>query len=83
MSCMRGVPIPDDIHEQLPIDVQIAYECFHRWWEQSSDDPKRSDMPTEVAEALALIKQTPIPGLPGYTCADSCYIIGVEENFVD
>jgi hypothetical protein len=51
--------------------------------DESGDVPKRSDMPTDVVEALELIKKTPIPGYENYTMADSCYIIGVEENFVD
>lgn len=78
-----GIPITPDIHEKLPPDVQYAYEVFYKWWQQSGERPKRSEMPTAVAEALTLIKETPVPGYESYTCADSCFIIGVENSFID
>ena len=78
-----GIPITSDIHEKLPPDVQYAYEVFYKWWSQSGKRPKRSEMPTAVSEALVLIKQSPVPKHEGYTCADSCFIIGVEHSFVD
>ena len=38
----------------------------------------RKSMPADVKAAMDLILKTPIPGYEGYTCADSCYMVGVR-----
>jgi hypothetical protein len=72
-----GIPITKDLHEQLPEETKKAFETFHAWF-TDQERPKRTDMPDEVAKALATIKETPIPGYEGHTCAESCYVRGVE-----
>lgn len=75
-----GFPIPLEIHEQYPKEVQMAWKTFDDWWKQESgkgEPVKRSAMTEDVWEALQLILKTPIPTYEGPTGADSCYMRAV------
>jgi hypothetical protein len=77
-----GIPIPRYLHERLPEETQQAFVTFDAWF-NSQEVRSRANMPSEVAQALETIKKTPIPGHEDYTCADSCYVIGVEGKLVE
>ena len=78
-----GIPIPGYLHEQLPEDTQRAFEIFDAWFKNQDPPRRRADMPDDVAKALVTIKGTPIPGYEPRTCAESCYVIGVERMLVE
>ncbi len=76
----RGIPILPEEHEQYPDVVKRAWEKFHEWWVDQPRPANRADMPQDVANAMDTILQAPIPGHPGATGKDSCYMIGVQQS---
>lgn len=82
-----GLPIPEEVHNQFPIEVQAAWTAFDKWWKSAPRNEdglvKKSDMPEPVSQAMSLILEAPIPGADGATGADSCYMIGVQGSMVD
>ena len=80
-----GIPISDDVHAQYSEDVKVAWHTFHDWWTEIDKPFSRSDMPEEVAQAMELILETPIPGYEetGATGKDSCYFVGVLAQMTD
>lgn len=84
-----GVPIPEEVHEQYPPEVKAAWETFDAWWQQANEaagggSVSRSSMPDDVAAAMDLILETPIPGYDSsITGAHSCYMLRVGRQMVD
>lgn len=77
-----GIPIPPDVHDRYSDELKKAWVTFHAWVKaaQNEDRPlRRSEMPTEVGEAMELILETPIP----VTGADSCYMVSIQEALED
>ncbi len=75
-----GIPLTTDLHEQFSEDVKEAFKTFHQWWQQNHKSPKLINMSTKVKEAYTLIRATEIPGYPGITCDESCYIKSVNSK---
>ncbi len=77
-----GIPIPKEIHNQLPEATKKAWAKFDKWWRREQKKTKgriyKKTMPPDIAECLEIIKDTPIPGLGNVTCKESCYIRGIE-----
>ena len=79
-----GIPIEDETHEQYSPELKAAWAKFDEWFKKAQeftpcDEPIiRETMPKDIKMAMDLILKTPIPGYPGYTGADSCYMSGVE-----
>jgi hypothetical protein len=80
-----GIPLLRETVEQMPADVQKAWDVFDAWWhKQFKGAPvSRSTMTPEAKEALEKILASPIPGYDGVTCAESCYMVEVMELLVD
>jgi hypothetical protein len=67
--------------------VKKAWKTFHSWWKKTykghGKPVSRSAMPANVAEALKIITEAPIPDHPDKTGADSCYVNGVNSLLID
>lgn len=84
-----GIPIPDEVHEQYSDDLKSVWIKFDTWWKKAQESTlegelvDRKTMPNDVKGAMNLILETPIPGFEGATGADSCYMIGVQNQMTD
>lgn len=80
-----GIPITEDVHEKYADEVKQAWLTFHSWWMAAKENgaPRRSDMPDEVRQAMALICETPIPDTDGAKGDESRYMIGVNSMLLD
>jgi hypothetical protein len=81
-----GIPIEEEVHNQFSEPVKEAWKLFNDWWTKVYIEAHfvfvdESTMPADVKAARELILETPIPGYDGYTCKDSCYMIGVQRVF--
>ncbi|MDO8551819.1 MAG: hypothetical protein Q7S03_04035 [bacterium] len=81
-----GIPITEDIHNRYPEEVKKAWAIFHEWYQEASEgntkQVREADMPEEIKKAWKLILETPIPGYPGLTGANSCYAIGASQKII-
>lgn len=85
-----GIPITHDIQEQYAQEVQQAWDLFDKWWKAEEQQAileqgkqiSYSQMPEDIKAAFELIMNTPIPGHPGHTGKESCYLTGVQSMMV-
>lgn len=84
-SC-HGIPIQDPTFRQYSEKLQNAWTVLDSWVkdkQRQNLDLSKKEMPLEVKEAYDLINETPIPGFEPYTGDSSCYILTLNENFID
>jgi len=77
----RGVPIPQEIHDQFPQEVKDAWAKFHSWWMSQGGSASSDSMPPDIKEAFEIMKDAPIPEHEGFFGRDSCYVHGIEQMF--
>lgn len=77
-SYPRGIPIPDEVHQQYSEELKACWRTFDDWWHSVEGEVSKDDMPEEVLQAYNKINETEIPGT-GQPGSASCYMIGVKS----